>query len=487
MSEPVFETKNGTVRGSDLGAVTRIARLRYAEPPTGPRRFAPPEPIAPWQGTLDCSAGHSPVPPQLQSRLAKVMGDYPADQDEDCLHLDIWVPNARSGPLPVLVFIHGGAFMTGGGGLGCYDGTALAEREGIIVVNISYRLGVLGFLPIEGIAPGNLGLMDQETALRFTRANIAGMGGDAGNIIVSGQSAGAYSIQAMLARDDASALFDRAVVMSSPMGIDLKPPAASKDAADSFLAELGEAPHTASISKILGAQAALLRGMDRAPDDVTPSFLPVLDGEYLSVDPAAPDAAKHAAWCPMIAGVTREEHAAFHYKDEAFHAQASALIETRFTERYGARAATELARARRRRIPTSDAAVLIDHGSRGRFVVGTFDYVEALAAAEGQVWAYVFAWQSPTPEIGACHCIELPFVFGNLATWANAPMLKGAGQDELEALARMFGGALGAFARSGDPAGNGGVEWPTFNAARAYLTVDTHVSASGLLPGYYPC
>ena len=487
MSQPVFETKNGTVRGSDLGAVTRIARLRYAESPTGVRRFAVPEPIAPWQGTLDCSTGHSPVPPQLPSRLAKVMGDYPADQDEDCLHLDIWVPNVRSEPLPVLVFIHGGAFMTGGGGMSCYDGAALAEREGIVVVNISYRLGVLGFLPIEGIAPANLGLMDQEIALRFIRANIAAFGGDAGNIAVSGQSAGAYSIQALLTRDDASALFDRAVLMSSPMGLVLEPSAASNDVGKTFLAALRADPSTAPVSAILGAQAMMLRGLNRAPDEVAPPFRPSLDGDFLRVDPAASDAAKRAVWCPMITGVTREEHAAFHYKDEAFHAQASMLIEPRFAERFGPRADAELARARARRIPASDAAVLIDHGSRTRFVFGTFDYVEALAAAGGHVWAYVFAWQSPIAEIGACHCIELPFVFGNLMTWADAPMLSGADQEELQGLARLFGGALGAFVRSGDPVADQGLIWPDFGSARAYLTVDTCIGASCLLPGHYPC
>lgn len=491
MSKPVFETKNGTVLGSDLGAVTRVARLRYAKAPTGPRRFARPEPVVPWDGALDCSHARSPVPPQLPSRLAKVMGDYPAEQDEDCLHLDIWIPNERSAPLPVLVFIHGGAFMTGGGGLACYDGATLAEREGIVVVNITYRLGVLGFLPIEGVAPANLGLRDQELALRFITANIADFGGDAGNITVSGQSAGAYSIQALLSRETAPSLFQRAVVMSSPMGLDLQDVSAFADSAARFASTLAEAGEldmrTAPVAAILAAQGAVLRAMKRAPDDVAPPFRPVLDNDFLNIDPVAPESAKRAAWCPMITGVTREEHAAFHYLDDAFHAQAGALIEARFEARHGAQAQHELARARARRVPPSDAAVLIDHGSRCRFVYGTFDYVEALAASGGSVWAYVFAWQSPTPEIGACHCIELPFMFGNLSEWDGAPILAGARREELDGLARLYGGALAAFARLGDPGADSAFDWPEFGSARTWVTLDRCVVTANLPPGKYPC
>ena len=491
MTIPVFETKNGTVRGRDLGAVTRIARLRYAKPPVGPRRFAVPEPVAPWDSELDCSGATSPVPPQLPSRLAKVMGSYPAEQDEDCLHLDIWTPNARSGPLPVLVFIHGGAFMSGGGGMPCYDGAALAEREHIMVVNISYRLGVLGFLPIEGLAPANLGLRDQELALRFVRASIADFGGDAGNITVSGQSAGAYSIQALLTRDTAPMLFDRAIVMSSPMGLSAPDLASCEASASLFQTAMGTAVaddiRDAPIASILQAQGAVLRSLSTAPDNVAPPFLPIQDDDFLTSDPVTRDAAKAAAWCPMIVGVTREEHAAFHFQDDAFHAQASTLLPVRFFERFGAQAEVELARARARRIPPSDSAVLIDHGSRCRFVCGTFDFIESLAAAGGNVRAYVFAWQSPTPEIGACHCIELPFVFGNLPDWDGAPMLQGADPQELDGLARAFGGALAAFAREADPRAGAALNWPDFRQDRAYLTFDNSLSTTNLPPATYPC
>ena len=489
MSDAIFETTKGPVRGRDQGRTIRIARLRYAMPPLGARRFALPDPVTPWRETLDCSAG-SPVPPQLPSRLAKVMGSYPAEQDEDCLHLDLWIPKDAPGPLPVLVFIHGGAFMTGGGAMSCYDGSALADREGVIVVNLSYRLGALGFLPIEGIAPANLGLRDQEVALRFLREIVADFGGDAANITVSGQSAGAYSIQALQLRPGAASLFDRAAILSSPMGLTAQPASSRAPYAARFLEALGTSDpagiRALPIETILQAQVAVLKSMDNAPDNVAPPFMPVLD-DWMPVDPTRPEAAAGAAWCPMVIGITREEHAAFHYEDAAFAEKAAALLPVRFRETFGARAEEELARARAMRSPATDARVLCDHGSRTRFVYGTFDYLEAAAAAGAGVWAYVFAWQSPNPEIGACHCIDLPFLFGNMADWEGAPMLAGAAPDTLADLARAFGGSIAAFARAGDPAAGRALDWPAFDATRAYCCFDSCITSPALRPGCYPC
>jgi len=197
-----FMTSLGRVRGLDLGNVVHVSNLPYAHTPVGPRRFDLPHPPQPWGDVRD-GTEPTPVPPQLPSRLAAVMGEYPAAQSEDCLKLDIWVPKGAAQALPVMVFIHGGAFMTGGGGLPCYDGAVLAHRGQVIVVTVSYRLGMLGFLVLENIAPPNLGLHDQMAALRFIRREIASFGGDADSVTVVGQSAGALSIAAFLANPGA--------------------------------------------------------------------------------------------------------------------------------------------------------------------------------------------------------------------------------------------------------------------------------------------
>jgi len=487
MADITFQTKNGPVRALDQNKTVRVTRLRYAKPPVGERRFALPELVEPWTDTLDCSGGTSPVPPQLPSRLAKVMGSYPTEQDEDCLHLDIWLPSERTGPLPVLVFLHGGAFMTGGGGMSCYDGSALAAREGLVVVNISYRLGALGFLPIKGVAPANLGLRDQELALRFIRACISDFGGDADNITVSGQSAGGYSIQALQTLQDAAQLFDKAIIMSSPMGLVAQNAEEREPVAEVFLDGLGtrdpDAIRRLPVEAILKGQVAVLQSLANQPDNVAPPFMPVLD-DWLTTDPVRVDAAKAATWCPMIIGVTREEHAAFHFEDAAFAERAAQLLPQRFQERYGEQAEAELARARATRHPSTDADVLCDFGSRTRFVFGTFDYIEA---ADANVWAYLFSWQAPNPHIGACHCIDLPFLFGNLDNWKNAPMLKGARASEMAGIAEVFGGSFAAFARSGTPEAGTAITWPTFSDGRAYCNFDRRVTVPALRRGEYPC
>ncbi|WP_118134682.1 carboxylesterase/lipase family protein [Oceanicella sp. SM1341] len=483
MSGAVFETSLGRVAGVAAGGVVHVPRLRYALPPTGARRFALPEPVTARE---DISGARTPgpVPLQLPSRLAKVMGSYPAAPDEDCLHLDIWVPEGASGA-PVFVFLHGGAYMTGGGSLPCYEGAALAARTGMVVVNVSYRLGVMGFLPLPGLAPANLGLHDQVAALRFIRREIGAFGGNAANITLAGQSAGGFSIAALLSMGEAAArpLFDRAVLLSAPMGMSLQGPEAREAPAAAFLDALGLAPgdraglEAVSAEALMAAQGAVLRARSAAADDVTPPFMPVIDGTLITRDPVAALLGGAAAWCPVIAGTTREEHAAFYYGDAAVAAAAPELLARRLEEAWPGDAGA-LARLRARR-PGADAlALLIDVTSELRFQRGTRAFLEAQVAAGGAAWAYSFDWQSPDPGIAACHCIELPFLFANTDTWAEAPMLRGAERAGLDGLATAFGDALAGFARTGTPQDGTPLAWPGYGPGGAVMHFDRFTSCS---------
>ncbi|WP_370530402.1 carboxylesterase family protein [Streptomyces sp. WP-1] len=129
------------------------------------------------------------------------------------------VPDSGTGPAPVLVWLHGGAYLGGSGEWNLYDATRLVRETGIVVVSVSYRLGVLGYLRAPGVAPGNLGLLDQIAALEWVRDNIAAFGGDPGRVTVSGQSAGAHSVAALLGIDRARPLFTRAILQSAPLGL----------------------------------------------------------------------------------------------------------------------------------------------------------------------------------------------------------------------------------------------------------------------------
>ncbi|KAL6243905.1 hypothetical protein RBB50_009339 [Rhinocladiella similis] len=222
--DTVVQLPGGRLRGflADNGKVFRARGVRYATAD----RFRESRLVDRWEDVWDCTKP-AVLSPQLPSRLAVVLGDIQGNrpQSEDCLHVSIAAPASAVGSgksagkqLPVMVFFHGGAYLTGGGDLDCYEGTPLAE-QGAVVVNVNYRLGVLGYYPVSDAgASTNLGLSDQITALKWVQKNIASFGGDAGNVTLFGQSAGADSIFAMLLLDEAQDLFHRAILQSAPFG-----------------------------------------------------------------------------------------------------------------------------------------------------------------------------------------------------------------------------------------------------------------------------
>lgn len=479
----VIDTPYGALIGTRSDGIVRVSRVPYAMPPVGQRRFRLPEPVRPWDKPLDCTR-ESAVPPQLPSRLAKVMGDYPARQNEDCLHLDIWLPENRSADTPVFVFLHGGAFMTGGGSLPCYDGALLAKGTAMIVVNVSYRLGALGFLPIKGVAPANLGLHDQIAALRFIREIAPALGGDAANITVAGQSAGALSIALLLAAPAHRTLFKRSIMMSAPLGLDLPTVEASERLGQDYMGALGLAPDDRAgieaqpIERLIAAQLELLKANVGAPGDVTPPFLPVIDGEIVPVNPREALVGGAAADADVMVGTTREEMTAFHYGDEGLAKVADDVAVAAFRRRYGDEAERAMRDARARRMPGTGLALLGDLMTDTVFAEPSLAVARAHAEKGRSPYVYRFDWQSPTPGIKACHCIELPFLFGNLDTWRTAPMLAGADMRELADLSRIFQGALAAFARSGRPEGQGLPAWPDHGTRRIVQHFDSLIEAA---------
>ncbi|MEI8400535.1 MAG: carboxylesterase family protein [Alcaligenaceae bacterium] len=215
---PIVETpvsvtlKQGVVTGLQSQIVTRFLGLRYAQAPTGALRFAAPQPLGP-QPMFDATQA-GPVCPQRPSRLRNVMGDFEAVQDEDCLRLSIWTPACDQGKRPVVVWLHGGAWQSGGGALPWYDGARLAVRGDCIVVGVNYRLAALGWLFVPG-QTANVGLLDEEAAVSWVVENIEHFGGDPARVTLMGQSAGGFNIAAMLARQP---LFTRALLQSASLG-----------------------------------------------------------------------------------------------------------------------------------------------------------------------------------------------------------------------------------------------------------------------------
>lgn len=210
----MLSTPSGRLRGEIEGGIGVWRGVPYAEQPVGPRRFRAPAPLKPWTGVRDARE-HGPLPPQTKSFVGGGRDD-PKTRDEACLTLTVWSPDTTAS-LPVMVWIPGGAFVYGAGQFQLYNGSRLAANGNVVVVNITYRIGVFGGLELGDLGDGfddNLALRDQMAALRWVGDNIAAFGGDPGRITVFGESAGATSVLALMASPSAGGLFQRAIAQS---------------------------------------------------------------------------------------------------------------------------------------------------------------------------------------------------------------------------------------------------------------------------------
>lgn len=210
----IAHTSHGRLRGTREGGVSVWRGVEYAQQPVGALRFLAPQPVLPWTGVRD-AVEHGPLPPQGRSFVGGGRDD-PKVRDEACLTLTVWSPDT-GGSLPVMVWIPGGAFVYGAGQLQLYNGSRLAANGNVVVVNVTYRLGVFGGFELGDLGEGfddNLCLRDQIAALRWVRDNIAAFGGDPAQVTVFGESAGATSVLALLASPAADGLFTRAIAQS---------------------------------------------------------------------------------------------------------------------------------------------------------------------------------------------------------------------------------------------------------------------------------
>jgi para-nitrobenzyl esterase len=210
----VAHTALGALRGTTEGGVGVWRGVHYAEQPVGDRRFVAPVPPQPWRGVRD-AIEHGPLPPQGNSFVGGGRDD-PKIRDEACLTLTVWSPDTTAS-LPVMVWIPGGAFVFGAGQFQLYNGSRLAANGNVVVVNVTYRIGVFGGFELSDLGDGfddNLALRDQIAALQWIRDHIAAFGGDPGRVTVFGESAGATSVLALLASPAAGGLFSRAIAQS---------------------------------------------------------------------------------------------------------------------------------------------------------------------------------------------------------------------------------------------------------------------------------
>jgi para-nitrobenzyl esterase len=385
-----LEPPAGPLLAEDDGTLLRARGIRYARA----ARFAAPHPLAPWPEALDATV-RGPACLQLPSRLGWVTGPFVDGlaMSEDCQVISVTAPSDATG-LPVMVWFHGGAYVSGSGEAQKYDADDLARGGRVIVVRVSYRLGVLGYLSPSGV--DNLGLRDQILALQWVRDNIGAFGGDPDRVTVFGQSAGADSVFSLMLCEQSTGLFQRAIMQSAPLGVregrDAMT-AAMRAAANATTGELLDAQTTAT------AAAARFGMIGRLP------FGPIMGLDPLPSDSDAGERLADAARrVELLVGYTRNDGAPFIAMDP------------------------RIARVRRlgpvgRAVERTAAAAM----TRRAFSTPARRLVQQWRSHGGRAATFRVGW-SPA-AMGACHCIELPLLFDS-APWGDAPMLGGRPVDQ---------------------------------------------------------
>jgi para-nitrobenzyl esterase len=314
-------TQQGVMRGRMVEGVATFKGIPYAAPPFGANRFQPPRPAEHWDGVREALSYGPTVPKPPYFPPFDVLIPEPAISGEDCLNLNIWTPDVGRAGLPVMVWIHGGAFSNGSGAVPQYDGSRFA-RDGVVCVTINYRLGADGFLYLDdGIA--NLGLLDQIAALAWVQENIAAFGGDPNNVTIFGESAGAFSVSTLLSMPHARGLFHR-VIAQSGAGHHVISSATAQRVYQYLAEKLGvaatrEAFAAIPIDRLLQAQVELAADVFRNPDpqrwgelaaNLMP-FEPVIDGNALPARPIDSIVSGAGAGVDVLIGTNAEEQRLF--------------------------------------------------------------------------------------------------------------------------------------------------------------------------------
>ncbi|MDT5018365.1 MAG: para-nitrobenzyl esterase [Mycobacterium sp.] len=481
---PVVDTTNGPVRGVDDGTVKAWKGIRYAAPPADEMRWRAPEPPRPWTEPADAS-NVGPVCPQPTDPRIPI--DLGAPQGDDCLTLNVWAsPDTKPGDgKPVMVWVHGGAYILGSSAQPLYHGGVLAGAGDAVIVTVNYRVGALGFLDLSSFGDEfrtNLGLRDVVFALQWVRDNIARFGGDPGRVTLFGESAGGGIVTTLLASPAAAGLFSAAIAQSSP-ATSVYDSERARRLAELFLETLGVGADEAHrlpavpIDAILAASKQVFNDVPvRTPGAL--AFAPIIDGDVVPAHPVklAREGRTHPV--PLIIGTNKHEAALFRWMKSPLMPITPQAIKAMFAEiaaeQPGLQLPTEAQiRTAYRGLPkTIGMGVARDIGFR----------MPSIWFAEGHrdvapVYLYRFDFATPMLRLlrlGAAHATELPFVWGNLVAGPKDPTFKLGGLKAGKTVSARIRTRWLNFAADGEPTGPAGdPKWrPYRKDDRATLIVD---------------
>ncbi|MEV0764757.1 carboxylesterase family protein [Nocardia sp. NPDC050435] len=485
----VVATTNGRVRGAVVDGVYVFKGIPYGDSTAGDARFAPPRLAPAWTGIRDATE-FGPASPQFPTALRP--GDAPIlaalfdaplqhPQSEEMLTVNVW-----SGGLdgvanrPVIVHLHAGAFQFGWSSWPMYDGGRLARDGDAVVVSLTYRLGVLGFLYLAELGgpefahSGNVGLLDVLAALGWVRDNIAAFGGDPGNVTVVGDSAGAGVVTGLMAMPEARGMFHKAFTISVGGSSGVQPEQATT-VAEAIIKELGFsrgdnlAPlREIRVGRLVRAQLAASARMGEFTFGGSFRFGPVIDGLHLTDSPLQIAVRGEAMDVPLLLGSAKDEFTllAADMAADLDEQQVRRIAQTMMGD-YGETVLDTFWSRRPGATPGEVMLAIWSDSTR----------ISTLRIADGHVrhgsnpvYCYLFCWESPVEggKYGSTHILDSPFWFNNVDT---APITGDA--PERYPLARRMSKALLAFARTGDPNHDGLPDWPAYRVGdRPTMIID---------------
>lgn len=470
----VIETKSGKVQGYNEKGVEVYKGIPYAEPPIGDLRFSPPVVKKHWDGVLEAKE-YGPFAFQGYTMLEEYFGKL-EPESEDCLYLNIWTPAADNERRPVMFWIHGGAFIMGGGGDVIYDGSTLAKRGDVVVVTVNYRLGAFGYSYIPGVTT-NVGQLDQIMALEWVRDNIEKFGGDPGNVTIFGESAGGYAVLTLSAMPAAKGLFHRVIAQSAPF---INPEVSEK--------------HTKALMRMLKIKKGDIEAFRKIPPEEiidtqnkylekvnsAMEFRPLIDGETLPIHPLKVFESGDCSNLDFMIGTNLDEAKMFTAMGgEPFTDPEKAIL--MFLVMFGidatssARMYETYKQAREGNLSTDPKDIADAIITDFMFRIPTIRFLEAQFKHQKNTYNYLFTWESPgmDGQLGACHALELPFVFNTL-NLEGMENFSGQGP-EAELLSQKIMDAWIAFARTGNPNHEGLPEWQTYDIEkRATMCLGKH-------------
>lgn len=420
---PTWRCAAGTVVGRRDGPVVRATGIRYARAARFREPTAEPPATGPIEATGWAPACPQPLTPQLDTVLVDPMGGLTFD--EDCLRLSVTAP-ARVPPgaaLPVMVWIHGGSYTSAAGDAPIFDPAALVAEQQVVVVAVTYRLGLLGYLGGGPDRPANLGLLDQIEALRWVQRNVAAFGGDPANVTVFGQSAGGDAAAHLMVAEGTDGLFARVIVQSAPLGI-----SRNRARMNAAMARAARGiPADAPVAEVVAAQA---RVAARARPFGLRAAMPF--GTQYGRHPLPPEDAVDRAWeraagrVDVLVGYNDREVALFTGAVPPL-GRVLALPVLGPALRHG------LVAALTRKVYGAGARAFAARHRRGG----------------GRGYHYVLSWGAPGSPYAGAHCVDLPLLFGRRAAWEGAGLIAGATWEQVDAAGRELRGVWAEFARTG--------------------------------------